>query len=784
MVYSNYINGGKMKKIVLSFCFLILFGILAILPIYSFNVVAEGEPTEPEAVKIIDSIDDFDIFYPEYKYENDPEKKAKAEKEYKQIMAGHYKIVGDVDFIEVKEDVKIQHNLKPLGTKEYPFTGTLDGGGNNIKNVKVEISDGENASFGLVAYASGATIKNLSIDIDFVLTNEENSFKNLNIGGIAGYADSATKISNCKTETRVYSVKTENEVEVKTNAVSDASVNFGGFVGEGRGIELDNSFALVEVKFEQRGNSLTESYFGGAVGKMDNGKIHNVYVAPIEETISSLTGVVASKENLNLQTSLTGVVNFGGIVGYVSGTSFEMFNTLFIGYLKASDKVNYAGLIGRIHSNESFRPNPSEIQTSKYLTVPETNTVAFNKAIGNAEEVSFVVNSTLRQITSMPNDFNYFQDSSNGWHDLVGWDFANTWRESTIYSATGIFLPDLQQFSELSVSLDYGNFSKFYTLNFIVGGNPLDEVTSKKFKIGDTVEIQATFNTDKNGTNYADFYEFGKWQRVGDPSFSADGVITDGIMTYSFVCSKETAKSYNIEIIGKPVKVNVYITNAGGQAGNYGAVKHADTVHTGDFDFTFQYANPEIVVKLDAINVSEQYVFSNFADGEQYYSENKSISFKLEDKANGPKVFVNKNGELVCNIVAVFTNNTSVLSINTTDGGTINIDNGEELGEINATVVKNKEYILTATAVDGYNFDGWYLGKEKIGAENILYFKINEDTLIEAKFTKIIAEENGINIWIIIGPIIGGVVLAGIITLIVIKVKKNGSNSYKRNYRY
>ena len=255
-------------------------------------------------------------------------------------------------------------------------------------------------------------------------------------------------------------------------------------------------------------------------------------------------------------------------------------------------------------------------------------------------------------------------------------------------------------------------------------------------------------------------------------------------MTYSFVCSKETAKSYNIEIIGKPVKVNVFITDAGEQAGNYGAVKHADTVHTGDFDFTSQYANPEIVVKLDAINVSEQYVFSNFADGEQYYSENKSISFKLEDKANGPKVFV-ENGELVCNIVAVFTNNTSVLSINTTDGGTINIDSGEELaGEINATVVKNKEYILTATAVDGYNFDGWYLGKEKIGAENILPFKINENTLIEAKFTKINTEENAINIWIIIGPIIGGVVLAGIITLIVIKVKKNGSNSYKRNYRY
>lgn len=753
MVYSNYINGGKMKKIALSFCFLILFGILAILPIYSFNVVAEGESTGPEAVKI-KTIEQFNAI---------------------SDMAGNYKIVNDLDFNE-----KV---LKPLGTKEYPFTGTLDGGGNNIKNVKVEISDGEDASFGLVAYASGATIKNLSVDIDFVLTNEENSFKNLNIGGIAGYADSATKISNCKTETRVYSVKTENEVEVKTNAVSDASVNFGGFVGEGKGLELDNSFALVEVKFEQRGNSLTESYFGGAVGKMDNGKIHNVYVAPIEETISSLTGVVASKENLNLQTSLTGAVNFGGIVGYVSGTSFEMFNTLFIGYLKASDKVNYAGLIGKIHSNESFRPNPSKIQTSKYLTVPETNTVAFNKAIGNAEEVGFVVNSTLGQITSMPNDFNYFQDSSNGWHDLVGWDFANTWRESTIYSATGIFLPDLQQFSELSVSLDYGNFSTYYTLNF---AEEEAKITSKKFKIGDTVEIQATFKVDdEKNVNYADFYEFGKWQRVGDPSFSADGVITGGIMTYSFVCSKETAKSYNIEIIGKPVKVNVYITNADGQAGNYGSVKHADTVHTGEFYFTSQYANPEIVVKLDAINVSEQYVFSHFASGEQYYSENKSISFKLEDKANGPKVFVDEAGKLVCNIVAVFTNNTSVLSINTTDGGTINIDSGEELaGEINATVVKNKEYILTATAVDGYNFDGWYLGEEKIGAENILPFKINENTLIEAKFTKINTEENGINIWIIIGPIIGGVVLAGIITLIVIKVKKNGANSYKRNYRY
>lgn len=753
-----------MKKFGVSFCFLVIVSIFAIFGC-SFNnekVFAdtlEGAGTSDNPYLISDVAD--------FNYMANKINNGDAD-----FVAAYYKLTDDLIFTN---ESGANLFLYGIGTEDNNFKGVFDGGGNSIKNVKLNVIGNASASYGIFNNIQNATIKNLSVEIDFIYTGAAEDSSQINLGGIVGKSSGNSEIFNCKTLTKLYSYDEVNNE--KSNAQVYSSLNFGGIIGSSEGTSIHDCYSLVEFACEQFGDSLVESYYGGIAGKVNGGEIYNVYVAPTESTIASLTGVVAEKENMFLKNNSYAVVYFGGIAGSVSGRNFTMFNTLFIGYLKVENSVKYGGLIGKMHASAASRPDSSNITQSKYLTINNANTVSFNYAIANADDVAFVAHSTLTQMTSMPNNYSYFEDSSNGWNDLKYWDFEEVWKTSTIFNGSGIFLPDLQQFSDLSFYLDYQNYSTYYTLNF-VGENP--DVTSKKFKIGDTVEIEGRFNAS-SAINYADFYEFENWKKVGNEEFSADGKIK-----LTLVCSNQTAGSYYLTMKGKLVSVNVNIVNENIEGGNYGSVKYGDHTYLENFSFNARYADDTTVLKLEAIDTLDTYKFSHFASGENFNAQNRIVSFKLNNnRPNLPLVEV-VDGNLVCNINVVFSNNTSSLSIKLPNGGgTFKIDDGDFLtGNSEKTLVNGKTYTLIATPSEGYVFDGWYLNGEKVESESTYNLIINQNTNLEIKFIKSDENAGGVNIWLIIGPIIGALALGGIITLIVLKVKKNGANSYKKNYRY
>lgn len=744
-----------MKKFSLSFCFLILFGLLAIFncnysqEVFADNLQGDGSLASPY---IISSVEDFNYVASQINAGNS------------NYITANYKLINELNFNNT--------TFQGLGNETNKFQGVFDGGGNTLKNVKINVDASTSADYGIFNYTYNATIKNLAVEIEYIFESEDTNNSNINIGGIVGNGINTT-ITNCKVVNSLYAF--DNETQTKTKANVYSNLTFGGIVGTSEGISVHDCYALVEFSCEQYGNSLISSCFGGIVGRANGGEIYNVYVAPTQQTISSLTGVIADKENMYLYINNASFANvyFGGIAGYVSGRNFTMFNTLFIGYLKANNSVAYGGLIGKLHSSETLMPLSANITQSKYLRINNANTVSFDVPIANASEVNFTPHSTLVQITTFPTNYVYFKDASNGWDELKCWDFSDVWKESTIFNGAGIFLPDLQQFSELYFYLDYQNYSNYYTLNF-VGEN--SNITSKQFKIGDVVEIEASFNGD-----YANFYDFVNWQKVGDDSFSADGKIK-----LSLVCSNQTAGSYYLTILGKNVNVNVNIVNENGEVGAFGSVKQNNNTYLENFAFVARYADETTVLKLEAIDTLEEYKFSHFASGDNVNYQNKSFLFKLNNnRDNLPKVEV-VDGNLVCTINAVFTNNTSNLKISTTaNGGTIKIDGENSItGNINKILVNSKDYTLIATPSEGYIFEGWYLNGAKVETENTYTLNIKQNANLEAKFVKIDEEKSGVNIWLIIGPIIGVLVLGGVITLIVVKVKKNNSNSYKRNFRY
>ena len=96
--------------------------------------------------------------------------------------------------------------MNPIGSEKQPYTGTFDGGGYAIRGLCASKRGSYNSSgegvaegnyAGLFGKLSGATVKNLTVT-GYV----DGRFY---VGGIAGYADDATKTLNCRNECIVVS---------------------------------------------------------------------------------------------------------------------------------------------------------------------------------------------------------------------------------------------------------------------------------------------------------------------------------------------------------------------------------------------------------------------------------------------------------------------------------------------------------------------------------------------------------------------------------------------------
>lgn len=165
----------------------------------------------------------------------------------------------------------------PIGTDEHPFTGTFDGNSKTITGLKC--TDTSAYYVGLVGYASGATIQNVTVKEsslngyqyigavcgfikDGTITGCTNSGSTVNggyyLGGIAGFAGTNTTVQRC----------------FNTGAVTCKYAKSGGIVGQ-------TFYATVQ----DCGNTgaVTEPYYnnqqyGGIVGEdFDSSTIQNCY---------------------------------------------------------------------------------------------------------------------------------------------------------------------------------------------------------------------------------------------------------------------------------------------------------------------------------------------------------------------------------------------------------------------------------------------------------------------------------------------------------------------------
>ena len=164
----------------------------------------------------------------------------------------------------------------PIGTKNKPFTGTLNGNGNTVDGMRSPLV---NTSMGMFGYTDGATIQNLVAEVAFdgdavnkgsvigtmnggVLANVEaagtlaGKDNTVNMGGLVGLSDKNAKIHSS------FAVGT-------MTATIDTTV-MGGLVGDNGG-DLFNSYARAQMSDSNR--------MGGLVGvNHQNCTIENCYV--------------------------------------------------------------------------------------------------------------------------------------------------------------------------------------------------------------------------------------------------------------------------------------------------------------------------------------------------------------------------------------------------------------------------------------------------------------------------------------------------------------------------
>jgi hypothetical protein len=85
-------------------------------------------------------------------------------------------------------------STEPIGTKDYPFAGTFDGGGKTLSNLSITLPQGRTDGRSYVGLfgktAAGSLIKNLNIDAGTLSVAESraNGERILYVGAVAGYA--------------------------------------------------------------------------------------------------------------------------------------------------------------------------------------------------------------------------------------------------------------------------------------------------------------------------------------------------------------------------------------------------------------------------------------------------------------------------------------------------------------------------------------------------------------------------------------------------------------------
>ena len=204
--------------------------------------------------------------------------------------------------LQVDIDLK-NHKFTPIGTKEHPFTGTFDGNGHIIRNLKIDSKSDYVGLFGYVKSNENAKSK-VKLQGNTLEFHHNGIVKALQVnkcnvkttgkyaGIIAGAIDGTSRIYNVSAKNGTISAKKGFVGGIVGKAVSsDAEIyvcysrcnvkskakNAGGLVGDLGGARLSGAYETGKVEYD--GKKDEEEHFGMLVGTCEDSKdqLKNVF---------------------------------------------------------------------------------------------------------------------------------------------------------------------------------------------------------------------------------------------------------------------------------------------------------------------------------------------------------------------------------------------------------------------------------------------------------------------------------------------------------------------------
>lgn len=202
---------------------------------------------------------------------------------------------------------------------------------------------------GLVAYTTNSTIQKVSVnDIEIVMDISDslvNNIKNINVGGLVGYAYNVDNINNCY----VYNIKVDN-----IRGSTDGEKSLGGIVGNLRYGTVEKCYSTGTMRSKFIG-------VGGIVGRINESTVRNNYsymyiIAESDDT----GGIVGNRVNG------TGTIDYNMFIGHIVD-NYNKEKPAIYSVAANSPATNYA--LTNLSSSEKSRIIDSFETLSSYVQV-------------------------------------------------------------------------------------------------------------------------------------------------------------------------------------------------------------------------------------------------------------------------------------------------------------------------------------------------------------------------------------------------------------------------------
>lgn len=289
-------------------------------------------------------------------------------------------------------------DLSPISDLSGNFTGTFDGNGYALSNLKFTSTT---QYFGLIPYATDATIQNLKITGDVKYEFNTAPANEIFAGVLVGRGKNVV-FSNCEFD---------GNGTITLPIYSD--FYFGLLAGELQGNPLANSsdnqanikdcvnYYNINVELNKQSNA----YVGGFVGLMKNSFVLNVLNFGNISLTNNLTDG-GNSESLSNE-------YLGGIIGGFGGSGTQVRNAVFAGTMTADDEVSlhlYKGAIlgGAVSSGTSTANINFNYYTDGNIRVSGDNFVSSGDKMKLVDVINktFLTETTNFDEQSQPFDFN------------------------------------------------------------------------------------------------------------------------------------------------------------------------------------------------------------------------------------------------------------------------------------------------------------------------------------------------------------------------------------------